>query len=90
MDPLIITDHARVRMQQRAIPMLAVDLLLQFGKRHYASGAIQLDFDKRARRRIAEYVAPDTPSEKLMKTYAVVNGERLITVGHRTKRFTWK
>jgi hypothetical protein len=89
-DSLIITEHARVRMQQRAIPMLAVDLLLQFGKRHYASGGIRLDFDKRARRRIAEHLAPDAPSKKIMSTYAVVNGELLTTIGHRTKRFAWK
>jgi hypothetical protein len=90
MHSLNVTDHARARMQQRAIPMLAVDLLLRFGKRHHASGAIRIDFDKRARRRVAAHFAPEAASEKLMNIFAVVNGDLLVTVGHRTKRFAWK
>jgi hypothetical protein len=90
MNALIITEHAQVRMQQRAIPKAALDLLVQFGKRHYAAGAVRLDFDKRARRRVAAYYAPAAPPERLMNTYAVMSGDMVVTVGHRTKRFAWK
>lgn len=89
MNALVVTQHARIRMQQRAIPTAAIDLLLRFGKRRHAMGTIRLDFDKRARRRVAEHFAPSTPPYRLMNIYAVVNGDVLVTIGHRTKRFSW-
>ncbi len=87
MENLVISRHARLRMQQRAIPAVALDLLMCFGTEHHAGGAVRLDFDQRGRRRVAHHFAPNKPPEKLLNIYAVMNGDVLVTIGHRTKRF---
>lgn len=53
MTALPLTDHARTRMRQRAIPLLAVEALLAYGRSEHdhRNGAI-LFFDKAARRRL--------------------------------------
>lgn len=84
-----ISEHARRRMRQRAIPMFVVDLLLRFGKIRHANGAIRLDFDRRGRRQAETYLGPARLDGKAFDTYAVVSDNVLITIGHRTERFTW-
>ena len=50
--PTITTKHAAVRQQQRGIPMLMVDLLLDFGSSEPSgNGTSLLFFDKPAKRR---------------------------------------
>ena len=48
-----MTNHARTRCQQRAIPSLVVDLLLAYGEeQHDHRGAVMRYFDKRAKQSI--------------------------------------
>ena len=49
-----LTTHARVRMQQRGIPPVAVEVLLEYGREaHDHRGCRIVRFDKRSRRRAA-------------------------------------
>jgi hypothetical protein len=80
--------HATVRCQQRGIPPIVVDLLLQFGHRqHDHAGAEIVYFDRRSRKRIESYVGGliSKLSEHL-DSYAVVADGMVITVGTRFKR----
>lgn len=87
MTNLLLTEHARTRMQQRAIPSAVVEALLAFGKgEHDHRGGTILYFNKAARRRL-ERERLDRALERHLDAYAVVagNGE-VITVGHRDRR----
>jgi hypothetical protein len=87
MTALHLTYHARVRMRQRAIPPLAVEALLAFGRgEHDHRGGTIVYFDKAARRRL-ERERLDRALEHRLDAYAVVasTGE-IITVGHRDRR----
>lgn len=83
------TQHAAVRIRQRAIPPLVVDLLLEFGASEPAgNGARKLFFDKPARRKVKAYAGPMARVlEEHMDVYAVVGADaQLITLGHRYER----
>jgi hypothetical protein len=85
----MLTRHARVRAQQRCIPPLAVDLLLQFGATEIAPGGVRkLFFDKAARRRVAAYAGPlARVLQEHLDVYAVIgDDERIVTLGHRLER----
>lgn len=87
MTALPLTDHARIRMRQWAIPPLAVEALLAFGRgEHDHRGGTIVYFDKAARRRL-ERDRLDRALEHCLDAYAVVasTGE-IITVGHRDRR----
>ena len=82
-----LTEHARARMRQRAIPPAVLDALFAWGRgQHDRHGAVILYFDKAARRRLARERL-DRLLERHFDAYAVVadSGE-VITVGHRVKR----
>lgn len=74
------TDHARARMQQRGIRPDAIEALLDYGcARHlHSDGRELLFFDKKARARLAK--------ASLRRTYAILAGGTVITVGHRYRR----
>ena len=86
----MVTEHARIRMQQRGVPPLIVDWLLQYGASQYDGHGGQIYFfDKRAKRRIGrdggEVVLRRL--HELFDSYAVVSrGGDVVTVGHRYKR----
>lgn len=84
-----MTHHAKVRSQQRGIPPLVVDLLLQFGVHERAPGGVSKVFlDKHARRRLESYVGTLAPQiEQHLNVYLVVNGDnQVITAAPRTER----
>jgi hypothetical protein len=87
------TTHASVRQQQRGIPPLIIDWLLQYGEReHDGRGAEIVYFSKDSLKDIRHY-AGDLVFRKLDKlfgTYAVVQGGSVITTGHHYKRITRK
>jgi hypothetical protein len=56
MSELAITVHAQTRLQQRGIPPLVVDLLMQFGSSFRCGGAERLMFDKTAIRRLRRHL----------------------------------
>lgn len=84
---LRLTEHARTRMQQRAIPPVVVEALLAYGRgEHDHRGGTILYFNKAARRRL-ERERIDRALERHLDAYAVVAGTgEIITVGHRDKR----
>ena len=45
-----LTQHAAMRLQQRAIPPIALELLERFGTEERCGGAVRLIFDKPARK----------------------------------------
>lgn len=80
--------HAQKRAQQRGVPPLIVDLLMQFGSRISAGdGAEICYFDRKAKRHIHEYAGGlfGRLSEQL-DAYAIVSGEKVVTVGSRFKK----
>lgn len=86
-----LSRHANERSQQRAIPEMMIDLLLQFGSSESAgSGVSKVFFDKTSRRRVKAYAGSLAGLlEEHLDVYAVVSSEmKVITVGHRTERIT--
>ena len=80
------TRHAKVRSQQRGIPPIAIDLLLQFGSRERTGdGCSKVFLDKRDRRRLLAYAGPlNRQLETFMDIYLVVGpDEEVITAAHR-------
>lgn len=84
-----VTHHAAVRMQQRAICLDAVDMLLEFGSAERCRGADRFFFDRAARRDVAESLDELTLRgyERFLNAYAVVADDgSLVTVGWRARR----
>lgn len=84
-----MTRHAQTRSQQRAVPPMMIDLLLQFGKSESAgAGVAKMFFDKQARKRVAAYAGSFASLlDEYLDLYAVVGQDMaVITVGHRTER----
>lgn len=85
-----MTCHAALRSQQRAIPQLIIDWLMDYGAVAVDQrGAEIFYFDHAARRRLSKAVGERAVSllGRLLDAY-VVFSERgtVITVGHRYKR----
>lgn len=83
------TRHAASRIQQRGIPKLVVDMLLEFGCSEPAGGgASKFFFDKLARRKVKAYAGSlSRVLEDHLDVYAVVGPDtQVITVGHRYER----
>jgi len=84
-----LTKHAANRIQQRAIPQLVVDLLLQFGATESAGdGATKFFFDHRSRKKLLAYAGPiGAKLNDHLDVYAVVSSSNnVITVAHREER----
>lgn len=82
------TSHAQKRIQQRGVPPIIVDLLMQFGTRISAGEGTEICyFDRKARRFVHAYAGGlfSRLSEQL-DAYAVVSGEKVVTVGSRFKK----
>lgn len=83
------TQHAETRCQQRGIPPLVIDLLLQFGVCEPAGiGARKVFFDKPAKRRVKAYAGPIAGLlDEHLDVYLVVNdSDTVITAAHRYDR----
>lgn len=84
-----LTHHASKRAQQRGIPPIMLNLLLDFGTSEPAGGgASKVFFDKAARRRVKAYAGPlASQMNDFMDVYAVVGPEgQIITAAHLTER----
>ena len=84
-----MTEHARIRSQQRAIPPILVDLLMKFGAcESVGNGATKMFFDKAARKRVKAYAGSLAGLiNEHLDVYAVVSSEsRVITAAHLTER----
>jgi hypothetical protein len=85
----MLTKHGRTRAQQRGIPPLVVDLLLDFGRIEYSGdGTVKHFLDKRACQRLRAYAGPlASLLEAHLGCYIVVGEHgRIVTVAHRTGR----
>lgn len=86
---MIMTNHAKMRQQQRGIPPIVVDLLIEYGTETRAgSHATTHYFDKAARRRLQVYVGRLAGLfEEYLDYYAVVAADgSVITVAPRIKK----
>jgi hypothetical protein len=83
-----LTTHAEIRCQQRGIPPLIVEWLLDFGTPVYNHGAEIYRFDKKSKKAIKRYAGKRILSmlEQYMDAYLVFADGRIITAGHRYKR----
>ena len=87
---IALTDHARMRMQQRGIPQSQLEWLLEYGSERYdRCGKLWLSYDHKAKKLMRKYLSSDILKRIKMETYGVIAEENgvLVTVGHRTKRF---
>lgn len=83
------TAHAQARLQQRAIPGEAVDILLAYGERRRRKGADIYFLTKSARLRCQVALGKEAYNRlsRSLDTYIVVSDEgQLITVAHRQQR----
>jgi hypothetical protein len=86
-----LTRHAAGRCQQRSVPPIIVDWLLNYGARVRADGGAEIVFfDKRALRALERSTGPGIVarlSDVVRGTYAIVADDgAVITVGHRYRR----
>lgn len=83
-----ITRHANTRIQQRGVPPLIVEWLLDYGASEVKHGACLRFFDKRSRKLLEEHFGAQVVDRmgELLNCYIVENAGRLVTAGHRTKR----
>ena len=90
MTPIGITDHARLRIQQRGIQEDMLPLLLKYGQKTYDNYGDQVYYLNKASRERLERECGREVLRKIRDTldiYAVVGeGNGLVTVGHRFKR----
>ena len=84
----MLTNHAKQRMQQRAIPPLMIELLYLYGREQHQDGSTMLFLDRRARKKSRRALMDVKQRfDNLCDTYLVEAGGdgTVITVGHRTK-----
>jgi hypothetical protein len=89
MNNLELSKHAAVRLQQRGIAPLIVDLLLQFGATERSGrDTTRYYFDKPARRRLRAYAGPlARVLEAHLDYYAVVGADgTIVTTAPRLAR----
>ena len=85
----MLSNHAKQRMQQRAIHPLMIDLLYRYGREQHQNGSKILFLDKRARKKALKALQDvNQRFDKLSDVYLVEAGGdgTVITVGHRLKR----
>ena len=89
----MLSNHAKRRMQQRAIHPLIVDLLYRYGREQRQCGSTVLFFDKNSRKHVRKALA-DVISrfDKLSDVYLVEadDSSTTVTMGHRLQRFKRK
>jgi hypothetical protein len=91
MSDVTFTKHAQTRLQQRGIPPMVIDLLMQFGSPLRCGGAERLMFDKLAVKRLRRHLGGDRGLkivERWLSVYAIIgdNGH-LVTAAHKCGHF---
>lgn len=83
------TRHAKIRQQQRGIPQLIIDWLIEYGAQVYQHDQTVLHhFTKGTRRTLAQRFGSEVVSRlsEFLNAYVVVKDELVITAGKRYKR----
>jgi len=87
---MIFTRHGTTRKQQRAIPQMIIDWLMDYGHHQTQRGVCVATFNKKSRKKVMQYAGNEAGAlfEKYANTYMVLASDRqqVITVGHRTIR----
>ena len=82
------SNHAEIRMQQRAISSSTIEVLLDFGEVEFYHGCEIFSLRKSLCKRLVRLkLISKSLLEKATGIYVVMKGERVITVGHRYRRF---
>ena len=85
-----LTDHARTRLQQRGIPEMILETLLDFGHEEFDHrGSAVIYLDQHSRKQLRRFLGEESYKRMSshLDTYAVVARDgTVVTVGHRTRR----
>jgi len=83
-----ITQHAAIRTRQRGIPPIILDLLLEFGHHEFDHrGAEIIFFNKRSKKNLERHSSCIySKISNHLNSYAVLDGNTVLTIGKRTKR----
>ena len=84
-----LSKHASDRCQQRSVPPVVVEWLLDFGCIQYDHRGAEIRyFDKRSRKKLAAEIGNAVVSKlaAFLDAYLVVKNETVLTVGYRFKR----
>ncbi|MBY6093948.1 DUF4258 domain-containing protein [Ferrimonas balearica] len=81
----MLSTHAHQRMQQRAIPMASIELLLAFGESEFHRCREVVFFGKQAWQRVTDKLC--AVPDRFRNHYLVLQGGEVVTVGHRLKHF---
>lgn len=87
---LIVSRHARIRMQQRAIPPVIVEWILAYGCAMRHRGASVHVLDREGREKLKREIGAKRYGqvENRLNAYVVVSDDsRILTVGWRYRRF---
>ena len=85
---MLLSQHARIRMQQRGIPPRVLDWLLGYGAIDYQRGSELYYFNRSARQALARDVGRRLLKryDKCLDAYAVCADGQVTTVGHLYRR----
>jgi hypothetical protein len=81
------TEHASIRQQQRGIPPMVLDFLIQSGARERSTkGTEIIYFDRKAKKCIESYTGGLIGKlNEHLNAYVVIAEDKVITVGQRYK-----
>jgi hypothetical protein len=85
---MVLSEHAKIRMQQRGIPRRVVDWLAAYGEVDHQRGSELFYFTQRARRALERDVGRRMVLRhaKALNAYMVCADGQIATVGHRYQR----
>lgn len=85
---MVLSDHARIRMQQRGIPRRVIDWLAAYGEIDHQRGSELFYFTPRARRALERDVGRRQLRRyaKALNAYMICAEGQIATVGHRYRR----
>jgi hypothetical protein len=80
-----MTEHAAVRCEERSIPGVVVDLILDFGAVEHHRGREKMWLDKKGLRQARRYLGKphQTYAELLRQTYLIVDHGAVVTVARK-------
>lgn len=86
---MTITEHANVRLAQRAIPMKDFDIVNKYGEsRNRSGGAVELIITEKAAAFAINLLKAEMKRIERMKNKSfILDGEVLITAFHNQKRY---
>jgi hypothetical protein len=88
-----LTKHASMRMQQRHMPPLIIDLLQHYGQTRHQDGATVVFFDQKGKQRARQELEQTLARfDKLDDSYLVEANDsgHVVTIGYRDERLKGK